>query len=388
MSEPLLKVPLAELRACGVSLRADEAVALVLQLGERLNWQAAPPPAHAIVLQSDGRIDVRAAAGEIGATAASYARLLHELLPEPHAAVGGKVPGGLRLLVARALGDGGLPIVTPEAFATALARFAPASTADALVGVLVRWAESTSHVTVVRRPERRRSGPSVSDLRQQLRQSDLQRYALLSRLSQLESTDRLDLESLDQQEDEKTVRVAIAIDEERADVGAPDSPSPVLPMPAVSTPARPPADTSSVTAVTARSPEPAVVTTGASSSGNLPFTIPAYQIAATRRLTRVAAVPLLAILIGFAVEAPRLLAPEPLPSVPPVSAVPIRPPSLPPPVVPEYSSAVPGQSNQPVTTRLTPVKQTRTARAGKEQRKRRSPTRSKFLGWVKRLFLA
>src|SRR4051794_29960110 len=104
MSEPLLKVPLAQVRACGVSLRADEAVALVLQLGERLNWQAAPPPPHAIVLQSDGRIEVPAAAGNIGATAGSYARLLHELLPEPHAAVGGKVPGGLRLLVARALG--------------------------------------------------------------------------------------------------------------------------------------------------------------------------------------------------------------------------------------------------------------------------------------------
>ena len=213
MSEPLLRVSLAEIRARGVALRAEEAVAIVLQLGDRLAWQAAPPLLHAIVLQSDGRVEVRADTDAIGATAASYAKLLHELLPEPHDG-GGKVPGGLRLLVARALGEGGLPIVTSTAFAAALHRFAPHAAADTIVGVLLRWAESTSHVAV-RQPDRRRSGPSVSDLRQQLRQSDLDRYALLSRISQLEAHTR-------RAEEAQTVRVAIPMENEPS-ASAPDA---------------------------------------------------------------------------------------------------------------------------------------------------------------------
>jgi hypothetical protein len=120
------------------------------------------------------------------ATAASYARVLHDLLPEPGAG-GGKVPGGLRVLVARALGATTLPRLTgARAFGEGLRRFAPDPPGEAIVAVLLRWAEAASRSAPAARNERRQSGPTISELRRQLHESDLDRYALMARLAQLD----------------------------------------------------------------------------------------------------------------------------------------------------------------------------------------------------------
>jgi hypothetical protein len=187
MLSPATVVNLAELRGRGVQPSVAEAVAIVFQLGHRLSWHIAPPPPSSVLLQANGTVDVRWPHDAHPATAASFARLLHDLLPAAGAGPE-PVPGGLRLLVARALGDTPLPPIAggPE-FAAALHRFVDASDPDAiaaLVGGVVRKAEAAATPRVSRRAvaERRASGPSVSELRRQLQESDLARYTLLARL--------------------------------------------------------------------------------------------------------------------------------------------------------------------------------------------------------------
>ena len=87
-------VNLAELRGRGIQLSVSEAVAIVFQLGHRLSWQMAPPPPSSILLQSNGTVDVRWPHDAHPATAAAFARLLHDLLPAPGAG-SEPVPGGL-----------------------------------------------------------------------------------------------------------------------------------------------------------------------------------------------------------------------------------------------------------------------------------------------------
>jgi len=180
-------VNLAELRGRGIQPSVAEAVAIIFQLGHRLSWQLAPPPSTSILLRSDGTVDVRWPHDAHPATAAAFARLLHDLLPA--AGAGSEpVPGGLRVLVARALGATPLPPITggPE-FAAGLHRFIDATDPDgiaAIVAAVVQKAAAAATPRVSRRAvaERRASGPSVSELRRQLQESDLARYTLLARL--------------------------------------------------------------------------------------------------------------------------------------------------------------------------------------------------------------
>lgn len=188
MFQSLPVVTLDDVRTRGIELTTDEAVAIVFQLGHRLSWKMAPPPAHGILLQSDGRVNVRWPHEADHPTAVAFASLLHRLLPEPGGERRRAVPGGLRLLVARSLGGSPLPpIVTAPEFAAALQRFVDTSDLDAvaerIAGVVHRAIVAAEPIAVrARVPERRATGPSVTELRRQLQEADLARYSLISQL--------------------------------------------------------------------------------------------------------------------------------------------------------------------------------------------------------------
>lgn len=181
MSDPLLTVSAAGLRAAGVTLSSAEAVACVLLTGEALQWSADAPDPSRVILRGDGRINVTTAgAAENGsASVESYARLLHRLLPE--AGDGGQTPGALRLTVARGLGAiDAPPFASLDDFRAGIARFLTHAPEEHIVIAVVRWAElmgSRSDEPVL---ERRVAGPRVDTLRRFLREADLERYALVA----------------------------------------------------------------------------------------------------------------------------------------------------------------------------------------------------------------
>jgi hypothetical protein len=187
MPEPFLTVSLGEVHARGVQLETDEAVGIVLSLGERLGWRN-PPRSDVVLLTSSGRVDVRGAdeAAACTPTVAGYALLLHELLPEP-ASGRAVVPASLYGAIAGALAHANTPAdAHPQEFAFELRRVARVAPAEAVVAVMLRWAESAAAGRTEARRERRSSGPNVSELRRQLRESDLHRYALLSQLTRMQ----------------------------------------------------------------------------------------------------------------------------------------------------------------------------------------------------------
>ena len=119
------RISLASLQAKAVRWRSDEAIAFLVQLGERLRWRDTPPPAESIYLLADGTVELGGLGGP-PATAERYAELLHALLPEPERGRLSKVPGRVRILVARALGQTTLPpLISAEEFGTRLKTVAP-----------------------------------------------------------------------------------------------------------------------------------------------------------------------------------------------------------------------------------------------------------------------
>src|SRR3990170_4038235 len=103
MSPPFLTE--SAIRPSSAALRpsAQEAVACVVLVGDALQWREAPDPSH-VVLRSDGRVDVMPSSIPTGGGVESYARLLHKLLPDSAVAASARVPGALRLAVARGIG--------------------------------------------------------------------------------------------------------------------------------------------------------------------------------------------------------------------------------------------------------------------------------------------
>jgi hypothetical protein len=186
--DPFLRVTVRQLRAGGCDLHADEAVAAVLSIGRALQWQCVPPAADDLVFCSDGRVAGSAVEAR-PAMAADFARLLHALLPEPGTQREGRVPGGVRVLVARALGASTLPpVVDAAAFGRSLERFAPEPLEHLVAGLVVRWAEQVAHgpepsprTDVL--PDRRAARCRISQLRADLLEADLDRYALRRRLA-------------------------------------------------------------------------------------------------------------------------------------------------------------------------------------------------------------
>ena len=125
MIQPAARFSLADLTAAGVPLRPSDAAALAREVALRTARGELPgiPSPNVIRLDDDGEIHVEGPVAS-GAEIERGARLLEGLLPAFDAPSDVRVPGALRLVIARALRVLDLPpFESLEAFAEALARF-------------------------------------------------------------------------------------------------------------------------------------------------------------------------------------------------------------------------------------------------------------------------
>lgn len=136
-------VSLADLSAAGVTVRHTEAVTIVRELALRVSRGELPgvPSPHVIRLSPSGAVSIEGpvAAGHRGVERAAY--LLETLLPGFDAPPELRVPGALRLVVARALGSLDLPrYESLELFAESLSRFAVQDFGSAVRDLVARRA--------------------------------------------------------------------------------------------------------------------------------------------------------------------------------------------------------------------------------------------------------
>jgi Helix-turn-helix domain len=121
------RVSLAELIDNDVPLRPDEAAAIVREVCRQYaagDLRGIPNPT-VIRLTEDGSVLVEGPVNRDHSPVPAAAALLHALLPGYDSATGFKVPGGLRLVLARAAGTIDLPPFTSiDDFCSALDRFA------------------------------------------------------------------------------------------------------------------------------------------------------------------------------------------------------------------------------------------------------------------------
>jgi Helix-turn-helix domain/WD40-like Beta Propeller Repeat len=137
-------VSLADLSAAGIRLRASEVVTIVRELVLQVTRGevAGVPSAHVIRLSAAGTVSVEGPVGAGGPSVARAAQLLESLLPAVDGNEHTRVPGGVRLVVARALGAIDLPPFTSlEAFAEALNRFASTDPAETIANLATAWAD-------------------------------------------------------------------------------------------------------------------------------------------------------------------------------------------------------------------------------------------------------
>lgn len=135
-------ISLADLSEAGLRLRPSEAATIARDLALRAATGDLPgiPSAHVLRLSADGSILVE---GPVGADreVERAARLLEALLPGFDAPPEFRVPGALRLVLARALGTLDLPqYASLQDFGDALARFSAASTATCVREIVTGWA--------------------------------------------------------------------------------------------------------------------------------------------------------------------------------------------------------------------------------------------------------
>ena len=120
-----LSYSFADLSAAGISLRPVEAVTIVRELALRVERGElrGVPSAHVIRLSASGMVSVGGPMAADSRSVARAAHLLDTLLPPIDAPA--RVPGALRLVLARALGTLDLPpYPSLDSFAQALSRFA------------------------------------------------------------------------------------------------------------------------------------------------------------------------------------------------------------------------------------------------------------------------
>jgi Tol biopolymer transport system component len=112
------------------------------------------PSAHVIRLSSAGGVYVEGPVAAGGGAVARAAQLLDTLLPSSDAGPQFRVPGGLKLVVSRALGQLDLPpFASLDEFADALARFGATDPAATIANLVVTWAECTAARPAVVVPE-------------------------------------------------------------------------------------------------------------------------------------------------------------------------------------------------------------------------------------------
>jgi hypothetical protein len=137
-------ISLADLAAAKVQLRPYEAVTIVRELLSLVarGDVAGVPSAHVIRLSSAGVVSVEGPVAAGGRPVLRAAQLLDSLLPASDAATQFRVPGGLKLVVARALGTLDLPPFSSlESFEEALTRFGATDPGAAISNLVNSWAD-------------------------------------------------------------------------------------------------------------------------------------------------------------------------------------------------------------------------------------------------------
>ena len=166
------RVSLAELAAAGIQLRPAEAVAIVAELCRQYSrgWIRGIPSPGVIRLTRDGAIVAEGpitTGTEPGVRRAAH--LLSDLLPEVDAPAAYRASGGLRLVVARALGSLDLPpYPTLEAFCDTLSRFSVADLGTTVRNLFRAWEEA-----VAAQPADLSPALTISDIRRARRATGL-----------------------------------------------------------------------------------------------------------------------------------------------------------------------------------------------------------------------
>ena len=133
-------ISLADLQRLGIRLHASEAAAIARDVTVRAEQGLLPgiPSADVLRFAPDGSIRIEGPVAA-GRSVERAARLLDSLLPPLDQPSDVRVPGALRLVLARALATLDLPAYRSlEDFASALARFAAADTSVAVTGLVTR----------------------------------------------------------------------------------------------------------------------------------------------------------------------------------------------------------------------------------------------------------
>src|SRR5215471_19116986 len=163
------RVSLAELAAAGFVLHSAETVAIVLDLCRQLERGEIRgiPSTHVIRLTPDGAVVAEGPITTDRPPIAKAAQLLNDLLPAFDAPPAFRVPGGLRLVVARALGTLDLPpFESLNEFCAAVSRFAADDLTSTARNLYRAWeiarTPRTLTISDVRRA-RRATGLSLQD---------------------------------------------------------------------------------------------------------------------------------------------------------------------------------------------------------------------------------
>jgi Helix-turn-helix domain/WD40-like Beta Propeller Repeat len=149
MPRPNGPVSLTDLAAAGVGLRPSEAVTIAREVALQVvrGQIAGVPSPHVVRLSNNGSVSIEGPVAAGGRPVVRVAQLLDALLPDHDHHVGSefRVPGGLKLVVARALGTLDLPpFGSLEAFVESLDRFAATDPRTAIAGLVVSFTEATA----------------------------------------------------------------------------------------------------------------------------------------------------------------------------------------------------------------------------------------------------
>ena len=145
MLKPDTRISIADLAAVGITLRPMDAVAIVRELVIQVIRGVIPgvPSLHVIRIAPSGALLVEGPVAAGSRSISRAAQLLETLLPPCDSAAEVRVPGALRLALARAMGTLDLPpYPSLEAFAETLHRFSPVDTPKAMRDLVSRWAEA------------------------------------------------------------------------------------------------------------------------------------------------------------------------------------------------------------------------------------------------------
>ena len=168
----MIAISIAELRRAGVAIAAHEAVAIAQHLIHDRRARIPEPPYGSpspdnVSIGADGTVICRGCT--VTLTASEIAIFLQAVLSN-----GAPVPGGLRYAIARAMHEiDAPPFDSVDDFSVVLAHYERGARLD-VVRALAAKMEPHRHVASVSRMtiDRRRAGPSSSELRRLLREAD------------------------------------------------------------------------------------------------------------------------------------------------------------------------------------------------------------------------